>query len=75
MKIQQEDVNDDNDKILHIQPHPDKDIMQTILMFYCILGKASGKKYGIFWEFFPNSGPPPTPPFWEFRPFFADFFW
>ena len=38
------------------------------------LGSLSEKKYGIFWEFFPNVGPP-TPPFWEFRPFFADFFW
>ena len=27
------------------------------------LGKASEKKYGIIWEFFPNVGPPPTPPF------------
>ena len=40
-----------------------------------VLGKASEKKYGIFWEFFPKGGPPPpTPPFWEFQPFFADFF-
>ena len=23
------------------------------------------KKYGIFWEFFPNVGPPPPPPVWE----------
>ena len=23
------------------------------------------KKYGIFWEFFPNVGPPPSPPIWE----------
>ena len=31
--------------------------------FYCIRG-SSKKKNGIFWEFFPNGGPP-TPPFWE----------
>ena len=29
------------------------------------LGSLSEKKYGIFWEFFPNVGPPPTPPIWE----------
>ena len=37
---------------------------------------GSPKKNDIFWEFFPNrqtSLPPPL--FWEFRPFFADFFW
>ena len=25
----------------------------------------SQKKNDIIWEFFPNVGPPPTPPFWE----------
>ena len=31
-----------------------------------ILGSLSEKKYGIFWEFFPNVGPPlPTPPIGE----------
>ena len=39
MKIQQGDVNDDNDKNIHFQLYPDKDIMQTILIFYCILDK------------------------------------
>ena len=34
--------------------------------FLTALGGDSFKKNGIFWEFFPNGGPPPpTPPFWE----------
>jgi hypothetical protein len=28
----------------------------------------------IFWEFFPNGGPHPLSPFWEFRNFFTVFF-
>ena len=28
-----------------------------------LLGSLSEKKYGIFWEFFPNVGPPPPPLF------------
>ena len=28
-------------------------------------GTRSNKNYGIIWEFFPNGGPPPIPPFWE----------
>ena len=40
------------------------DINYLNILLY--LGKASEKKYGIIWEFFPNVGPPPpTPPFWE----------
>ena len=34
------------------------------------------KKYGIIWEFFPNSGPPPPPPpFGNFDHFLPYFFW
>ena len=36
--------------------------------------EALKKNYRIIWEFFPNVGPP-TPPFWEFQPFFTVFFW
>ena len=42
MKIQQEDVNDDNDKNIHFLTFKkplDKDIMQTILIFHYILDK------------------------------------
>ena len=31
------------------------------------------KKYGIIWEFFPNSGPLPTPPFGNFDHFLPIF--
>ena len=27
--------------------------------------RSQKKKNDIIWEFFPNVGPPPTPPFWE----------
>ena len=37
------------------------------------LGSLLEKKYGIFWEFFPNVRTPPTPPIWEAS--VQKFFW
>jgi len=38
-------------------------VAKRVILCQTQFGKPSGKKYGIFWEFLPNVGPPkPQPP-------------
>ena len=40
--------------------------IDQVIIIVIVIREPVRKKYGIFWEFFPNVGPPPpTPPIWE----------